>query len=83
MITMVNLLMVSFKITLITELFSRSLEKWPFLVVMWVIFDTTDITVPTNRYFELEIGNFSRDPFCNNFTFYTRVGGKYSFDYLQ
>ena len=49
MITMVNLLMVSFKITLITELFPS--EKWPFSVVMWVIFDTTDITDPTNRYF--------------------------------
>ena len=51
MITMVNLLMVSFKITLITELFSRSSKKWPFSVVMGVIFDTTDITDPTNRYF--------------------------------
>jgi len=51
MITMVNLLMVSFKITLIKELFSRSSEKWPFSVVMGVIFDTTDITDPTNRYF--------------------------------
>ena len=51
MITMVNLLMVSFKITLITELFSRPLETWSFSVVMGVNFDATDITDPTNRYF--------------------------------
>ena len=49
MITMVNLLMVSFKITFITELFSPPSEKWPFSVVIWVIFDTTDIIDLTNR----------------------------------
>ena len=59
MITMVNSWMVSFKITVITEL-------WPFLNAIGVIFDTTDITDPTKRSFWWFLSSFF---LVFNFTF--------------